>query len=72
MPTFNGQQLFDIAARVITGMGVADGDAAMIAGELRDANLVGHDSHGVMRLMQYATAVEAGPRPIRRDHFGRL
>src|SRR4029079_4390926 len=35
-------------------------DADIIAAELVDANLVGHDSHGVIRLMQYVDYVQRG------------
>ncbi|MFQ5733500.1 MAG: Ldh family oxidoreductase, partial [Planctomycetaceae bacterium] len=52
--------LYEIAHRILVGAGVADADAAVVAGELRDANLVGHDSHGVMRLMQYVQAMDDG------------
>ncbi len=60
MPTFHAPQLFQIASRILTAAGVAEDDAAVIAAELRDANLVGHDSHGVMRLMQYIKAMDDG------------
>src|SRR6185369_10195360 len=35
-------------------------DAGLVARELVSSNLVGHDSHGVMRLMQYVDYVEKG------------
>jgi hydroxycarboxylate dehydrogenase B len=60
MPTFSSNQLFQIAGRVLRGAGVSEAEADMVAAELRDANLVGHDSHGVMRLMQYVDYIEQG------------
>lgn len=60
MPTFNADQLFEIAGRVLRGAGVSGTEADIVAAELRDANLVGHDSHGVMRLMQYVDYIEQG------------
>jgi len=60
MPTFNGEQLEQIGRRILTAAGVAEDDAAIVAAELREANLVGHDSHGVMRLMQYVQAMDDG------------
>lgn len=60
MPTLNAEQLFSVATRILQGAGVAPADADVVAGELRDANLVGHDSHGVIRLMQYVDYIEKG------------
>ena len=60
MPTFTADQLHDLAVRVLKGAGVSADDADLVATELKDANLMGHDSHGVMRLMQYADYVERG------------
>ncbi|MFP6767365.1 MAG: Ldh family oxidoreductase [Planctomycetaceae bacterium] len=58
MPTFQADQLGVIASRVLEAAGASPGDARLIAAELQGANLVGHDSHGVMRLMQYVEYVE--------------
>ena len=60
MPTFHASQLHSIAHRILTAAGVTDADAEIIATELRDANMVGHDSHGVMRLMQYVQMMDDG------------
>jgi len=60
MPTFRPDQLQTIAVRVLQGAGVSADDAALVARELVSSNLVGHDSHGVMRLMQYVDYVEKG------------
>lgn len=60
MPTFSISQLFEIGSRVLTAAGVPANDAAVVAQELADANAVGHDSHGVMRLIQYADAIKKG------------
>ena len=60
MPTFTADQLHDLAVRVLKGAGVSADDADLVATELKDANLMGHDSHGVIRLMQYADYVERG------------
>lgn len=40
--------------------GVPRDEAAIVAGSLVDANLAGHDSHGVIRIMQYIKALEDG------------
>lgn len=60
MPTFDSRQIQSLAERILTAVGVSPGDARVIAEELRDANLVGHDSHGVIRLMQYVDQMEKG------------
>jgi uncharacterized oxidoreductase len=60
MPTFAAAQLQVIATRILSGAGASEIDAALVADELVEANLVGHDSHGVMRLMQYVDYIEKG------------
>ena len=60
MPTFTIDQLRGIATKVLTAAGVPAADAAVVAQELADANAVGHDSHGVMRLMQYVDGIQKG------------
>src|SRR5438309_7286881 len=40
--------------------GVPADEAATVAASLVDANLCGHDSHGVIRIMQYLTYLEDG------------
>jgi len=60
MPTFNADQLHAIAYRILSAAGVNSEDAGIIANELTGANLVGHDSHGVIRLMQYVDYIEKG------------
>ena len=60
MPTFQPDQLLAIATRILTGAGVSQENAETVATELKNANLVGHDSHGVMRLMQYIEFIDQG------------
>ena len=60
MPTFSAAQLQTIATRILTSAGVRPADADVVATELADANLVGHDSHGVIRLMQYVDYIQQG------------
>jgi uncharacterized oxidoreductase len=60
MLTFTAGQLHDIATRILIGTGLDPAGADIVATELKDANLVGHDSHGVMRLVQYADSVRQG------------
>jgi len=54
----------DILRRMATELLVAAGSpqdmASLVSSSLVESNLVGHDSHGVMRLPRYVTAVQAG------------
>lgn len=60
MPTLHSDQLYELAVRILRGAGASADEAACVADELRDANLVGHDSHGVMRLVQYVQMIQDG------------
>jgi uncharacterized oxidoreductase len=60
MPIFRAEQLQSIASSVLQGASVPAAHADVVAHELAEANLVGHDSHGVIRLMQYVDYVEKG------------
>ena len=60
MPIFHAEQLQVIACRILQGAGVGPEDAEIIAIELKKANLAGHDSHGVIRLMQYLDQIDQG------------
>jgi uncharacterized oxidoreductase len=59
-------QLEALATRIFAALGVPAGDAAWVARLLVRANLRGHDSHGVIRVPQYAGSIRKGdtnPRP---------
>lgn len=60
MPTFKPDELRRIGREVYEHMGATTEDATLVADLLVDANLAGHDSHGVVRIPQYVTAVERG------------
>jgi len=60
MPTLTAEQLHDVAQRLLVGLRVPPDDARQVAELLVEANLAGHDSHGVIRLPQYAAYVKAG------------
>jgi len=49
-----------LAARLLAAAGASDGDARTVADHLVDANLSGHDSHGVGMLPTYVRAIRAG------------
>ncbi len=59
MPTFSAATLTALSQSLFEAAGVPAADAAVVARSLVDANLCGHDSHGVMRAPQ-------APRRLRR------
>jgi uncharacterized oxidoreductase len=60
MPTIDAARLETTATRIFERLGAPAVDAAWIARLLVRANLRGHDSHGVIRIPQYAQAVKTG------------
>ena len=58
MPTFTPDQLIEHTTAVLVAAGTPADKAGLVAGLLVEANSAGHDSHGVIRLPQYLTAVE--------------
>ncbi|MGI9435035.1 MAG: malate/lactate/ureidoglycolate dehydrogenase [Geminicoccaceae bacterium] len=53
-------QLVQAGTAIFEASGSSVEEARKIAGRLVDANLTGHDSHGVIRIPQYIEAVQAG------------
>jgi len=47
----HSEPLFNLAARIFAAVGCDAKEARCIAGHLVDANLSGHDSHGVIRIV---------------------
>src|SRR5687767_753517 len=60
VPTTRPEVLNDFARRLFVAAGVPAGEAETVARSLVDANLCGHDSHGVMRVPQYVGFVRDG------------
>jgi uncharacterized oxidoreductase len=56
----HSEPLINLAARIFAAVGCDAKEARCIAGHLVDANLSGHDSHGVIRIVQYVTDLKAG------------
>ncbi len=57
-----------IIARILTAMGAPEPSARLVAASLVESNLVGHDSHGALRITTYAQAIQAG----RLDPYGEI
>lgn len=60
MPNFTPKQLNRIAADIFQAASVPSDEAQIISELLVDANLVGHDSHGVIRIPQYIKRLKDG------------
>jgi LDH2 family malate/lactate/ureidoglycolate dehydrogenase len=67
---FDGRQLAEVATRVLCALGAPAPTAATVAESLAESNLVGHDSHGIVRLMQYSGWIRQGQ--IRPDGVASL
>ena len=57
-------KLLALANRIVTAGGSSPAEAAIVAGHLVEANLRGHDSHGVGMLVAYVRDLEAGTLKI--------
>lgn len=53
-------RLTDLVRALFVAAGAPDGNATRVATSLVDANLAGHDSHGVIRIPQYVAAMRSG------------
>ncbi len=60
MPTVPAAKLIDFVAAIMEGGGSGPDEARTIARRLVDSNLVGHDSHGVLRVGRYLEWVRDG------------
>jgi uncharacterized oxidoreductase len=60
MPRYNQQQLLDLSETILRHHGATDRESEIVGNHLVDANLAGHDSHGVIRLPQYIQDIDAG------------
>jgi uncharacterized oxidoreductase len=52
-------RVFEFAHDAFRCLAVPDPDASIVAEHLANANLSGHDSHGIVRLLEYAPILEA-------------
>ncbi len=60
MPIFTPASLRETTTAIFAAAGMRADEARVVAELLVEANLVGHDSHGVIRIPQYLGQVEAG------------
>jgi LDH2 family malate/lactate/ureidoglycolate dehydrogenase len=59
-PRFSEDELVRTATDVLHGLGTPEQTARLVATSLALSNLVGHDSHGIVRLIQYSEMVKRG------------
>ncbi|MCD6529751.1 Ldh family oxidoreductase [Candidatus Bathyarchaeota archaeon] len=60
MPVFSAEELFEAAKRIFEALGAPEDSAAKVAEHLVEANLMGHDSHGVVRILRYLEFIREG------------
>ncbi len=60
MPTFSAASLIDFSRQLFQSVRVPAEEADLVARSLVDANLVGHDSHGILRVPQYIQFLQEG------------
>ena len=60
MPTFTPDQLRRITARIFEATGAPRDEAKRVAASLVKSNLMGHDSHGIVRILQYVNEIRTG------------
>jgi uncharacterized oxidoreductase len=60
VPNFEPKKLEEITLRIFVAAGATESNARELAEHLVDANLTGHDSHGVIRIPSYIEAIRKG------------
>lgn len=60
MPIVKAEDLKRKVASIYAAAGATEREAEIVAGLLVESNLLGHDSHGVIRVAQYVRGVEDG------------
>ena len=60
MPLFTPEYLTQVGANVFAAAGTPSDEARIVAELLVEANLCGHDSHGVIRIPQYLDTIDRG------------
>jgi hydroxycarboxylate dehydrogenase B len=60
MPTFAAGELIPFCTRIFEAVGVPAEEARIVSFSLVDSNLCGHDSHGIIRVLQYVSNLKDG------------
>ncbi len=67
MPTFTADRLKSASRDIFAAVGARSEDARIVADALVNANLAGHDSHGVMRIPSYVRWMEQGDVNVKAE-----
>src|SRR3954469_12826532 len=67
VPRLSPESLRVFSTQVLVASGVPDDDAALVADSLAQADLWGHQSHGVLRLPWYVARLRSGAMTSRTD-----
>ena len=57
MPIFTEMKLTQICLKMLQSVGVSNAEAEIVTKSMIDANLVGHDSHGIIHLPKYIQGI---------------
>jgi len=60
MPTFHAGQLKETSSQIFAAAGATREESRIVAEALVEANLAGHDSHGIVRIPEYVRWMEQG------------
>lgn len=60
MPTFSADQLLKVTKKIFEAAGESEEHAVRVAEHLVESNLVGYDSHGVVRIIRYMKYIRQG------------
>jgi len=60
LPVFKAEELVNMGTEIFVAAGAPAEEAKLVSEFLVKANLAGHDSHGVIRIIQYVKAIERG------------
>jgi len=60
MPVFTADQLKDLGIKIFKALGATEEEARIVSEFLVKSNLAGHDSHGVIRIIQYVNEIQKG------------
>ncbi|MBI3961989.1 MAG: Ldh family oxidoreductase, partial [Deinococcus sp.] len=60
MPIIQAAHLEQLVTDIFLAASASSDEARIVATHLVEANLAGHDSHGVIRVPQYTDAIKAG------------
>ena len=60
MPILASSYLQEVTTKILRGAGAQENEASCVAAALVRADLAGHESHGVLRIIEYLNNIKAG------------